>query len=85
MHNNVLNYLNEIVKVKPDKIAYSDGTDSLTFRETYDVATSIGTYLAKAGIFKKPIVIYMKKSPMEIAAFFGCVYAGCYYVPVDSG
>ena len=83
MHNNVLNYLNEIVKVKPDKIAYSDGTDSLTFRETYDVATSIGTYLAKAGIFKKPIVIYMKKSPMEIAAFFGCVYAGCYYVPID--
>ena len=83
MHNNVLNYLNEIVKVKPDKLAYSDGTNNLTFQETYDAATSIGTYLAKNGITKKPVVIYMNKSPMEIAAFFGTVYAGCYYVPID--
>ena len=77
MHNNVLNYLNEIVKVKPDKLAYSDGTNNLTFQETHDAATSIGTYLAKKGITKKPVVIYMNKSPMEIAAFFGTVYAGC--------
>ena len=83
MHNNVLNYLNEIVKVKPDKLAYSDGTNNLTFQETYDAATSIGTYLVKNGITKKPVVIYMNKSPMEIAAFFGTVYAGCYYVPID--
>lgn len=83
MHNNVLNYLNEIVKVKPDKLAYSDGTNRLTFRETYDAARAIGTYLAKEGIRKKPVVIYMNKSPMEIAAFFGSVYAGCYYVPID--
>ena len=71
------------MKVKPDKLAYSDGTNNLTFQETYDAATSIGTYLVKNGITKKPVVIYMNKSPMEIAAFFGTVYAGCYYVPID--
>ena len=83
MRNNVLNYLNEIVKKCPDKIAYSDGTVNLSFQETYDAATAIGTFLAKKNVVKKPVVIFMQKSPMEIAAFFGCVYAGCYYVPID--
>ena len=33
MQNNVLDYLDEIVNSKPDKIAFSDGIDKLTFRE----------------------------------------------------
>ena len=31
VQNHVLKYLNEIVKAKPDKTAYSDGTNELTF------------------------------------------------------
>ena len=83
MHNNVLNYLNNIVGKCPDKIAYSDGQISLTFREVYDNARSIGSHLYSMGVYKKPVVIYMNKSPREIAAFFGVVYSGCYYVPID--
>lgn len=83
MQNHVLNYLYQIVKEKPDKRAYSDGSTSLTFREVYQRTRSIGTFLHKKGIYKKPIVIFMRKSPEEVTAFFGTVAGGCFYVPID--
>ena len=83
MHNNVIDYLNEIVKHKPDKTAYSDGTTSLTFSDVYAISGSIGTYIAGKGIYGKPVVVFMQKSPMEVATFLGIVAAGCYYVPID--
>lgn len=83
MQNNVLNYLNKIVKEKPDKTAYSDGTLSLTFREVYQQSRSIGSFLHKKGVYKKPVVVFMRKSPYEVAAFFGIVTGGDFYVPID--
>ena len=83
MHNNVIDYLNNIVRIKPDKTAYSDGTVALTFSDVYELSGSIGTYIANRGIYKKPIVVFMSKSPMEVATFLGVVSAGCFYVPID--
>lgn len=83
MHNHVLNYLNKIVREKPDKTAYSNGTDSLTFREVYQQSRGLGTFCHKRGIYKKPIVVFMQKSPKEIAAFFGVIAGGNFYVPID--
>lgn len=83
MHRNVLDYLDNIVLKKPDKIAFSDGTDSLTFAEVSASSRSIGTFLAQKGIYKKPVVVFMRKSPFEVAAFFGVIAGGCFYVPID--
>lgn len=83
MQNHVLSDLYRVVEEKPDKIAYSDGESSLTFKDVYLQSRSIGSYLHEKGIYKKPIVIFMKKSPQEIAAFFGAVSGGDFYVPVD--
>lgn len=83
MQNNVLNYLNEIVKKVPQKTAYSDGTVSLTFREVYEQSRSIGSFLCKKGVYKKPVVVFMKKSPQEITAFLGIITGGCFYLPID--
>ena len=83
MQNHVLKYLNEIVTKKPDKIAYSDGEHSLTFRQVYEQSRSIGTFLHNRGVYRKPVVIFMRKSPQEIAAFFGTVTGGDFYVPID--
>ena len=69
MQNNVLDYLYQIVEKKPDKIAYSDGTVSLSFREVHQISRSIGSFLHKKGIYRKPVVVFMRKSPMEVAAF----------------
>ncbi len=83
MQNNVLNYLYRIVKEKPDKTAFSDGEEALTFRRVYQYSQSVGSCLARRGIYKKPVAVFMRKSPREIAAFFGVIAGGCFYVPLD--
>ena len=83
MQNNVLKYLYEIVERKPEKTAYSDGTTELSFGDVYGRCRSIGSYLSGKGIYKKPVVVFMRKSPQEIAAFLGVVAGGDFYVPVD--
>ena len=83
MQNNVLKYLNRVVEEKPDKLAFSDGERGLTFRQVYDQSRSVGTYLHQKGVYKRPVVVFMRKSPQEIAAFFGVVAGGCFYVPID--
>ncbi len=83
MQNNVLKYLYEIVKKKPGKKAFSDGATSLTFEEVYRRCRSIGSFLNGKGIYKRPVVVFMRKSPQEITAFFGIIAGGDFYVPVD--
>lgn len=80
---NVLSYLRNIVNVKPEKTAFSDGNVSLTFKEVYDRTAKIGSFLHKNGIYKKPVVVFMRKSPAEVTAFFGVISGGCFYVPID--
>ena len=83
MQTNILEYLERTVLKVPNKIAYTDGTHGLTFLQVYEYSRSIGSFLANSGYYREPIVIYMKKSPEAVAAFFGTVYGGCYYVPFD--
>lgn len=83
MQNHVLDYLDEIIKHKPEKTAYSDGTEALSFGQVHDLSRSIGSFLHKKGIYKKPVVVFMKKSPREVAAFFGVIAGGDFYVPID--
>ena len=68
---------------KPNKVAFSDGELSLTFEEVYDRANRIGSYLNENGIYKRPVVVFMRKSPREVTAFFGVISGGCFYVPID--
>lgn len=83
MQSNVLEYIEETVKRLPDKIAFADDKEQLTFQQFYDGARAIGSYLSDKGIYKEAVLIYMDKSPGAIQAFFGAIYGGCYYVPLD--
>ena len=80
---NVLSYLYETAPQKPDKIAFADETVALTFRQVYDLTSAVGSFLLSRGVTRQPVVVFMRKSPREIAAFFGVIAAGCYYVPLD--
>lgn len=84
MHHNVLDDLNRTAREKPDKLAFSDGVNGLTFRELHRASRGVGTYLHRRGICRRPVVIFMEKSPQEVAAFFGTVAGGCFYVPIDA-
>ena len=83
MQNNVLEYLESIVEKVPNKIAYANDQMGITFQEVYDQGRSIGTFLNKQGIYKQPVVVLMNKHPKAIVAFFGVIYGGNFYVPID--
>ena len=83
MQNNVLDYMEETVKRVPDKTAFSNGVDALTFREVYDQCNAVGSWLHREGFYKEPVVVFMDKHPKEITAFFGVIRGGCFYVPID--
>lgn len=84
MRRNILSYLEDTVERLPHKLAFSDTKNTLTFQELHEQAQAVGTYVANCGIYGKPIVIFMEKKPVTLAAFFGTVYSGNYYVPIDS-
>lgn len=83
MQTNVLEYLEHTVGRVPEKIAFSDGTQNLTFSEVFHNAKAIGTKLLHDGLSNEPVVVFMEKSPAAVNAFFGVLYAGCYYVCLD--
>ena len=83
MQKNILEYLEATAPRLPEKLAYSDGKDGLSFGELHRAARAVGSALLAHGFYREPIAILMKKHPTEIAAFYGTVYAGCFYVPLD--
>ncbi len=80
---NILQYLEATAPRLPHKIAYSDGKTNVTFSELHRTSRSLGSALLRQGIERQPVAILMEKHPRVPSAFFGCVYAGCYYVPLD--
>ena len=83
MQTNVLEYLEQTVPRVPDKVAFADENGELTFAEISNNAKAIGSALAGDGLYGEPVVVFMEKSPAAINAFFGVLYGGCYYVPLD--
>ena len=83
MQRNVLEYLENIVVKFPEKVAYADGTCQLTFKEVYSYSRAIGTFLIQQCHTKEPIVVFMSRRPETIVAYYGVVYSGCCYVPID--
>ncbi len=84
MHNHVLKDLKTTAAKFPDKPAFCGEKSVLTFRQLDRAVDRIGTFILSEGIRKSPIVVYMEKSPEEVACFFGIIRAGSYYVPIDA-
>ena len=83
MQTNILEYLEQTVTRVPDKVAFANDVCGVTFRETYDQARAVGSFLNAEGLYHQPVVVFMKKHPTTLVSFFGTIYAGCYYVPLD--
>ena len=83
MQRNVLEYLEATAPRLPEKVAFHNGTEGLTFGQVSRAARGIGTFLAQKGLEREPVVVFMEKHPKSVAAFFGVVYSGCFYVPID--
>ena len=76
---NILEYLEATVARYPDKTAFSNGKEDLSFAELYAKARAIGSYLSDNRYSREPIAIIMDKHPNVLSAFLGVNYAGCFY------
>ena len=83
MQKNILEYLEKTAARVPDKTAFSTGKESMSFAEVQNQSRSVGTCLAAKGLFGESVVIFMDKHPRTVTAFWGVIYAGCFYVCLD--
>jgi amino acid adenylation domain-containing protein len=84
MQTNLLEYIEETVTRVPDKTAFADDSEALTFLQLYQQARSCGSFLIGRQLRKQPVAVFMEKGPAMAAAFFSVLYGGCYYVPLDA-
>lgn len=84
MMKNALEYLERSVERFGDKTAFSDDATALSFSEVGQLAKRIGSALCGYGADRKPVAVYMEKTPQAIVAFFGAVYSGRCYSPIDA-
>ncbi len=81
--NTILDRLDETARRDPDKIALSDGDLSLTFADMRRRARAIASRLLTNGYTRQCVAVLMDKHPDTVCAFFGALYAGCFYVCID--
>ena len=83
MQNSLISYLISAAERFPEKTAFCSEDESLTFSRLDVISRQVGTFLHGEGVYRRPVVVFVKKSPAEIAAFFGVIRGGCFYVPID--
>ena len=79
----VLDYLENASEKYAEKIAVCDADTKYTYIELNNVAKSIGAYVSMHAPMHTPVAIFMEKSSLHLAAMYGVLYAGCFYVPMD--
>lgn len=84
MQINILEYLENSASAYPDKLAYADEEYGITFGQLLESARKIGSYIVNNVSEKGPILVYLKKSPKCLAGFFGILFSGNPYVPLDT-
>lgn len=83
MQKNILEYLESTAVRLPEKLSFSTGKEGMSFGQVQSEAWSVGSYLADMGIYGESVLIYMDKHPRTVTAFWGVIYAGCFYVCLD--
>lgn len=86
MIRNVAEYLIHSSEKYPDKVAFADEKQSVTFSELNERAKAVACQIKKMNpaIVNKPIAVYMDKGVNCIAAFMGIAYSGNFYSPIDA-
>ncbi len=80
----VTDYLDKTAVKFPDKVAFANEKRAMTFATLRKEARQIASGLIEKKFFRRPVVIYLEKSPECVAAFMGVAYSGNFYTPLDT-
>ena len=80
---NVIDYLKSSAEIYDKKIAIIEEDKSITYSDFNDRCKRVGSFLGSRSFFNEPIIIFMDKGIDTLTAFFGAVYAGCFYSLVN--
>lgn len=84
MQKSVLEYLEKAAERFPDKRAFVDENDSITFIELKCSALCLAAAILKQVKTKNsPILVYLPKTIKSIISFMGILYSGNFYTPTD--
>ena len=84
MQYSVLEYLEESARKYPDKVAFLEQKQEMTFSETKRRALCIAKAIREAcALRRQPILVYLPKGVSCIASFMGILYSGNFYTPTD--
>ena len=82
----LLRYLEKSAERFPEKTAFADENESVTFSELQELGRSIGAAISeRAQGLNLPVAVLTNHRVTDVAAFIGTLYAGCFYVPLDGG
>lgn len=81
---NILEYLEKSVKSFPDKIAFSDESTEISYKEFVLKAQTVGSVLLNHSIKQAPVAVLLDKTVESLVALMGVVYSGCFYTVLDA-
>ncbi len=81
---NILEYIENSTSEYPDKIAFADNDNTITYAQLLKNAKSIGTALSQMNKRNCPIAVYLDKSVQTPCAMFGITYSGNFYIIIDA-
>jgi len=86
MQTNVLEYLEFTAQRLPDKIAFKDEENSISFFLLMKQSKAIASYLINHANStpRRPIIVFTEKNILTPVCFMGVLYSGCMYVPLDT-
>ena len=83
IRNNAVSYLDDIATKIPENIAIVDGEIQISYMDLLKLSKGVGTWLTENGYTRKNIAILLPKGSSAIISFFGSLYSGNTYVPLD--
>ncbi len=75
---NITEWLDQTTERFPDKTAFADENQKITFGKLRENAIALAGRLLNLGIYKEPVAIMMEKSANLVTAFFASAYSATF-------
>ena len=85
MQRSVLDDLERSAGKYPKKTAFADVGEEISYQELVQAAKRIASGICRrtGGQLRKPIMVLIDRDIKSVISFFGIVYSGNFYVPID--